>query len=429
MKTHLIRALALAMGCLINFTCSPFLWAQDTGAPLLSPDDLSQLVAPIALYPDPMIALILQAATVPTDIVLADRYVQDGGDPNAIDQQNWDDSVKGLARYPDVLGMMDQNLDWTNQLGAAVLAQQNDVMAAIQTQRARANALGNLQSTPQQQVIVENQVIQIVPVDPQLIYVPVYDPQAVYIDRSPDVPLITFGIGLALGAWISGGFDWSHHDLYSQGYYRSGQGWRPHNNGSHNVWHRNPSRPQPRPPFNPGRPGNGHLPGFHRPPQGGNKPGQGGKPGFGNGNQPSGGRPPAGNRPAQNTRPAPKPQIGLPGGKGDNAPGKPTSRPASTSTSDKPAARPQSRPVATPQQKPAATRPSPSPSLRPSPRSTFNNGSSNSKRPATTRSASSSPRPQPQRSAAPRPVNKPSVSAPAKKSPSTFGDKKGAGPK
>ena len=140
---------------------------------LLSEPDLEQLVAPIALYPDPMVALILQASTVPTDIVLASRWLNDGNSPDDIDAQPWDDSVKGLARYPDVLQMMDDNLDWTNQLGAAVLAQQPDVMNAIQAMRAKAQALGNLQTTAQQQVISQDQVIQIVPADPQVIYVPV----------------------------------------------------------------------------------------------------------------------------------------------------------------------------------------------------------------------------------------------------------------
>src|SRR5450631_4021238 len=93
----------------------------------LSDAQLDQLLGPIALYPDPLIAQILPASTLPTQIVLADRYVSGGGDPNQIDQQPWDASIKALARYPNVLQWMDQNLDWTTELGQAFLYQQQDV--------------------------------------------------------------------------------------------------------------------------------------------------------------------------------------------------------------------------------------------------------------------------------------------------------------
>src|ERR1035438_3898202 len=121
----------------------------------LSAAQLDQLLGPIALYPDPLIAQILPASTLPTEIVLADRYVTSGGDPNQIDQQPWDSSVQALARYPSVLQWMDENLDWTTELGQAFLNQQQDVMDAIQRLRWSAYNLGNLQSTPQHQVIVD----------------------------------------------------------------------------------------------------------------------------------------------------------------------------------------------------------------------------------------------------------------------------------
>ena len=329
----MIAGLLAAIGA--DSACAQTAPPPDDSAPLLAPADLEQLVAPIALYPDPMIALILPASTVPTDIVLADRFVQDGNDPGDIDSQNWDDSVKGLARYPDVLKMMDDNLDWTNQLGAAVLSQQADVMAAIQAQRAKAVALGNLESNDQQQVIDDPGAIQIIPADPQVIYVPVYDPQVIYVDRGPS--LISFGIGLAMGAWIGGDLDWHNHGIYRTGYYQAGHGWsRPAINinifNSHHVWRPNPGKPRPRPPYRPGRPGagggHGQLPGWHRPPGGGNRPTPG-KPG----------------RPG-NVRPQPKP---TPPGNG-NRPGKPGTRPGTD--------RPQIQPV------PGSTRPG---QVRPAP--------------------------------------------------------------
>ena len=104
----------------------------------LADAQLDQLLGPIALYPDPLIAQILPASTLPTQIVLADRYVSGGGDPNQIDQQPWDASVQALARYPNVLKWMDDNLNWTTELGQAFLNQQQDVMVSIQRLRTSA---------------------------------------------------------------------------------------------------------------------------------------------------------------------------------------------------------------------------------------------------------------------------------------------------
>jgi hypothetical protein len=292
----------------------------DVPEPKLSADQLDTLVGPIALYPDPMIAMILPASTVPSDVVLAARYLRVGKPVDQIDNQNWDPSVKALARYPDVLNTMDENLEWTNQLGAAVLAQQDDVMQAIQDQRAKANALGNLQTTPQQQVIIEKEIITIVPADPQIIYVPQYNPQVVYVQSAPPAaPFITFGIGFAMGAWLTNDCDWYRHGFYVHtwgpggwhGYSRYGYNSGTINNNininnsnninignGNNYWKPNPSRPKPNPPYNPNRPGNGgsgNLPGFKPPPSGGWNGGNGGgnRPGNGNGN--GGNRPGGGN--------------------------------------------------------------------------------------------------------------------------------------
>jgi hypothetical protein len=179
----------------------------------LAYQQLDRLLGPIALYPDSLIAQILPASTLPTQIVMADRYVSGGGDPNQIDQQPWDPTVQALARYPNVLKWMDDNLDWTTELGQAFLNQQQDVMDSIQRLRQSAYNFGNLQSTPQQQVINDGSDFEIVPVDPQVIYVPVYQPDQVYYQTAGGGPFITFGIGFAVGAWLDCDFDWGHHNI------------------------------------------------------------------------------------------------------------------------------------------------------------------------------------------------------------------------
>jgi len=176
--------------------------------PPLADGQLDQLLGPIALYPDPLIAIILPASTVPAQIVLADRYVSGGGDPNQLGQQPWDASIKALARCTNVLKWMDDNLTWTSQLGQTFLNQQGEVMKSIQRLRASASRLGNLQSSPQQQVVADAGNIEIVPADPQLIYVPAYQPAQVYYDAAVGSPFITFGIGWPMGPWLGYDCDW-----------------------------------------------------------------------------------------------------------------------------------------------------------------------------------------------------------------------------
>jgi hypothetical protein len=210
----------------------------------LAYQQLDQLLGPIALYPDPLIAQILPASTVPTQIVLADRYVSGGGDPNQIDQQPWDPSVQALARYPDVLKWMDDNLNWTTDLGQAFLNQQQEVMESIQRLRTSANNIGNLQSTPQQQVINDGGYIEIVPANPQVIYVPVYQPDQVYYQTAYGSPFITFGIGFPIGLWLDFDFDWGNHNIIVWGHDhpRPSNWWheppRQRNMGNTTVWHR-----------------------------------------------------------------------------------------------------------------------------------------------------------------------------------------------
>jgi hypothetical protein len=214
-------------------------------AQLFSSAQLDQLLGPIALYPDPLIAQILPAATLPSEIVLADRYLNGGGDPNLIDQQPWDPSVKALARYPTVLKWMDDSLAWTTALGQAFLTQQQDVMDSIQRLRARANALGNLPSTWQENVIADNGAIEILPADPDEIYVPEYQPDLVYFQQPFGGPFISFGAGFAVGAWLNHDFDWHNHRVivWGQGQPRPADWWsrrpsaRPRVEAAHaNVW-------------------------------------------------------------------------------------------------------------------------------------------------------------------------------------------------
>jgi hypothetical protein len=157
---------------------------------LMSPDQLDNLVAPIALYPDQLLSEILAASTYPLEIVDAEQWLQQNRNlpaaqrMDAAKQQSWDPSVQALAAFPDVLDILGRDIRWTTDLGNAFLAQQADVMNAIQGMRARAQQSGRLQNTPQQTVTTETQggqsAIQIAPADPQMIYPPVYDPYAIW---------------------------------------------------------------------------------------------------------------------------------------------------------------------------------------------------------------------------------------------------------
>jgi hypothetical protein len=211
-----------------------------------TPEQLDQMLAPIALYPDPLIALILPASTVPSDVSLAAQYVAANGDPSGIDSQSWDPSVKGLAHYPDVLKWMNDNLDWTRALGAAFAMQQSDVMQSIQQLRAKARAAGTLVDTPQQQVDTEGDDIRVVPTQPDTIYVPEYDPDVVYGDV-PDGyagPFVTFGVGYPVGAWLGFECDWDDFGIWA-GPWHPGWAYRRDWRDSHSGgvrWHPDPHR-------------------------------------------------------------------------------------------------------------------------------------------------------------------------------------------
>jgi hypothetical protein len=151
-----------------------------------TPEQLQQLVAPIALYPDSLVAQILAASTFPEQVVEADRWVQAHPDvkgdalSQAVDQQPWDPSVKALSAFPSVLGNMDKNLSWTSSLGDAYYNQEQDVMDAVQVMRQRAQEAGNLKTTEQQTVTTQDSTIIIEPASPEIVYVPAYDPWVVY---------------------------------------------------------------------------------------------------------------------------------------------------------------------------------------------------------------------------------------------------------
>jgi hypothetical protein len=195
--------------------------APEEYAPL-TPEELDGLVAPIALYPDALVAQVLGAATFPYEIVDAAFWMKDNSSltgealAKAVDQQSWDPAVKALTQFPSVLDNLAKNLAWTSALGEASATQQADVMAAIQRMRAKAQEAGTLKSGSQIKVVQEApQTIVIQPANPQIVYVPTYNPTVVYGApvvvpgySSADVAavaLLSFGAGIAVGAAMYGG--------------------------------------------------------------------------------------------------------------------------------------------------------------------------------------------------------------------------------
>lgn len=306
-------------------------------AQLLKPAELDQLVAPIALYPDPLLAEVLMASTYPLDVVEAERWLQsnknlkDDALKTAADKQDWDPSIKALLATPDVLEMMSSKLDWTQKLGDAVVAQQADVMDAVQRLRSKAQANNKLSSTKQQTVTTTKaegggQVIAIQPTDPNTVYVPYYDPAVVYGDWSyPEYPPyswpapgyigagilatgLAFGTGYALGRWAGGGnywggnVNWGNRNIVANRPINGGgANWRP------NVEHRNAAgnRGGRQQGGLTGRGSGGNQvinPGGNRGNQGGNRANAGGNRGNQGGNRANAG---AGNRkPSAGTRPS-----------------------------------------------------------------------------------------------------------------------------
>ncbi len=239
----------------------------------LSPQQLDNLVAPLALYPDPLLSQVLVASTYPLEVVEANQWLQQNRQLtgtaliDAAKQENWDPSVQALVAFPDVLTRLNQDVRWTTDLGNAFLGQQKDVMAAIQRLRARAKANGKLQTTPQETVTTQDQngqsAISIQPADPQVIYVPTYDPTYIWGPPAwgyyPPLYYPTYGFGFGFGIPFGGlylgwpgwggwgwGFNWFGGGLFVNGGFfgRYGYGWGGYRGGfaGNRAWAHNYAR-------------------------------------------------------------------------------------------------------------------------------------------------------------------------------------------
>jgi hypothetical protein len=231
-----------AMALLLVFTtaAAPWGYAETAEKRLFKTEELEQIVAPVALYPDPLLAQVLMASTYPLEVVQAERWQKQNKNLKgeslkaAVDKQPWDASVKSLVEFPDVLAMMSEKLDWTQKLGDAFLAQQKEVMDTVQTLRKRAKDEGNLESSKEQTVTEKEEKIVIEPADPQVVYVPVYNPTVVYgVWPYPAYPpyyyyppayvyppggmFLSFSMGVFWGAawghYAHGGCNWHSGDI------------------------------------------------------------------------------------------------------------------------------------------------------------------------------------------------------------------------
>jgi Protein of unknown function (DUF3300) len=399
-----LMAVFFLISLLLSHDLTPMLLAQTA---LPTPDQLDQLLAPVALYPDALLAQITTASTSPQQILDVNNWLQAHADlqgaalTDAAQQQGFDPAFIALVTFPQVLDMMAQNIDDYAAIGQAFMADQAAVAAAVQRLRARAYAAGSLRTNPQQTVVVQQPAGQpiyvIQPANPQVVYVPQYNPTVVYVAPSSSAvataALVSFGVGITIGAlmatsqpWGWGGWGWNWGSR--RAYY------------NHTVWvgWRNPYRPpqvwyRPRPVPYTTRPGYGgnwaYRPPNYRPPyNAAYRPG--GRPPYGPGNQPgykppanSPSRPPANNpsRPPANNPSRPpannpsRPPANNPSRPPANNPSRPPannpSRPPANNPSRPPANNP-SRPPAKPQTRPQpqtkpATKPSPEPKSRPAP--------------------------------------------------------------
>jgi len=371
---------------------------SDQAADLYSMSDLEYLLGPIALYPDPLLALILPASTHPDQIIEAARWLENNAAAVArndfadVDAKPWDPSVQALTRFPDTIKMLADHPDWTESLGWAFSVQDADVAAVIQMLRAKAESAGNLKTTPEQVVTTREEggsrVIYIAPANPERIYVPVYDSSVVF--DTVVTGALVFGTAVLVGSAWNNQWGWNNRNWNQVWIRPPGPGWRP------------PVRPI-RPPPGAWRPGGpGRPPGVRpdwpsiRPPgQRPDRPGAGVRPD----------RP--GVRPDRPTLPGNRPERpgALP-----NRPGARPDRPAVRP--DRPAARPErpasrpSRPEARPQ-RPAA-RPETRPS-RPAARPQQRPASRPSVQPSRPQARPSRPQQRPQ---VQRPANRPNVQRP-----------------
>jgi hypothetical protein len=212
-----------------NILAASSAYAQEYSASeRFSPEQLDNLLASIALYPDPLLAQVLLAATFADQVDEAARWLRDNNDSNRVDDQPWDVSVKAVAHYPSVLYMMSDQMDWTTALGQAYVYQSTEVMTSIQRLRALARSAGNLTTNDQQEVSVTGGNIEIFPAQPQYLYVPSYDPGMAYFGPSSyfgpaPANVVFFGPAFPIGAWLNHGWDWRRHRIYYHGW--RGDGW------------------------------------------------------------------------------------------------------------------------------------------------------------------------------------------------------------
>jgi hypothetical protein len=421
LRKRAFTAVVLVIALLFSQDFVPLLRAQDSPPP--TPEELDQLLAPVALYPDSLLAQITTACTNPQEVLDVDNWLQQN--PNltgtaltdAAQAQGFDPAFIALTNFPQVVTMMAENIDDYTAIGEAFLADQASVTASIQRLRAQAYASGALRTNSQFQVEVQQpagQTVYVVqPANPQVVYVPVYDPTVVYVAPSSGVvaaSLITFGAGIAIGAliannqpWGWGGWGWNWGS--SRAYY------------NHTVWVRwgNPYRPpnpwyRPRPVYYNNRPGYGgnwhYRPPNYRPP---NRPytrPPNSKP-WGPSNPPPRPKPnpnPPKPQPKPNPRPSPNPKPN-PGTNPSPTP-KPTPQPK---PQPKPDTKPQPTPRPTP--KPSPT-PKPTPQPKPQPKPDTKPQPKPAPEPKPTPQPKPQPKPAPQSKPAPQPKTKPAPQKP-----------------
>jgi hypothetical protein len=407
---------------------APILQAQTAPPPPPTPQELDQLLAPVALYPDTILAQITTASTNPQEILDVDNWLATNKGltgaalTDAAQQQGFDPAFIALVNFPSVIEMMAENIDDYAAIGEAVSTNQAEVAASIQRLRSQAYTSGALRSTPQQQVEVQQAsgapVYVIQPANPDVVYLPQYDPTVVYAGPSTGAvvasTLLGFGVGIGIGAllvnnqpwgWGGWGWNWGGRSIY-------------YNHGPWGGWHGGyrPPRPyyRPRPVVYGNRPGFGgnwnYRPRNYRPPNNANRPGfsrPGNRPGTRPGTRPGGSNP--GNRPGNpgnrpgtpGNRPGnPGNRPGTPGnrpGTPGNRPGTPGNRPGTPGT--RPGGTPGTRPGGTP-----GTRPGGTPGTRPSP--------GNQTRPAQPRPTQTRPAGN-QHTARPKPQSRPAPQRPA----------------
>jgi len=234
-KSLCMRTLVWLLAITLAAPFGGYVHGQDQ-APIFRQEELDQMLAPIALYPDELLAQVLMASTYPLEVVEAARWTKANLKLNedqlalALEEKNWDPSIKSLANFPSVLAMMSEKLDWTQKLGDAFLSQEAEVMDTVQNLRNKAYDQGNLQTTSEQKVIVQEKTIVIEPASPQVVYVPAYSPAVYGQWWYPSYPpysyyppgytlgtrLFAFGAGLAIGAawgYAWGGFNWGRRDV------------------------------------------------------------------------------------------------------------------------------------------------------------------------------------------------------------------------